>query len=143
MMKKKINTQLVLRAIKDFGKVLILMVDEAVIIALIVLILHFVGIQITVPIIIGAATIFVILVFVRHIMVIPTFHKKQVTGREGMIGERGRVVEPLTPFGTVIVRGEYWKAESLDEHLGFNEDVEIVGFEGLMLKVVRKGLSQQ
>jgi membrane-bound ClpP family serine protease len=143
LMKKKINTQLVLRAIKDFGKVLILMVDEAVIIALIVLILHFVGIQITVPIIIGAATIFVILVFVRHIMVIPTFHKKQVTGREGMIGEQGRVVEPLTPFGTVIVRGEYWKAESLDEHLGFNEDVEIVGFEGLTLKVVRKGLSQQ
>jgi membrane-bound serine protease (ClpP class) len=137
-MKKKPNTQLVLRAIKDFGKVLILMVDEAVVIALIVLILHFIGIQITVPIMIGAATIFVILVFMRHIMVIPTFHKKQVTGREGMIGEQGRVVESLTPFGTIIVKGEYWKAEALDEHLGFNENVEIVGFEGLMLKVVRK-----
>jgi len=61
------------------------------------------------------------------------------TGLEGLIGERGRVVEPLTPFGTIIVKGEYWKANSLDDDIQFDENVEILGNEGLTLKVKREG----
>jgi len=60
------------------------------------------------------------------------------TGLEGLIGERGKVVEPLTPFGTIIVKGEYWKANSLDDNIQFDENIEIVGNEGLTLKVKRE-----
>ena len=56
-----------------------------------------------------------------------------------MIGEQGRVAEPLTPFGTIIVRGEYWNAESLNDNIESDENVEIIGNEGLTLKVKREG----
>ena len=138
-MNKKLNTKLVLRTITDWGKVLVLLLDEAAVIIVILVILHFLGIQIPLPIMIGGGIIVGIFVLIMHIAVIPSFHRKQVTGREGMIGEQGRVVKPLTPFGTIIVKGEYWKAKSLDNNIGIDENVEIVGNEGLTLKVKREG----
>ena len=137
-MNKKIDTTLMLRTIKDWGKVLILMLDEVLIIVAILLILHFLGIQITLPIKVGAGIILVIFVFIRHVAVIPSFHKKQVTGREGMVGEQGKVVKPLTPVGVVTIKGEYWSAKSVDDSIEADENVEIVGLEGLTLRVKRK-----
>jgi len=137
-MNKKIDTTLMLRTLKDWGKVLILMLDEAVVIVVILLILHFLGIQITLSIKIGAGIIFVFFVFIRHVAVIPSFHKKVVTGREGMIGEQGKVVKPLTPVGVITIKGEYWSAKSVDDSIEVDENVEIVGLEGLTLRVKRK-----
>ena len=128
-----------LRTITDWGKVLILMLDEAVVIVVILLVLHFLGIQIALPIMIGGGIIVGIAVFIIHIAVIPSFHRKQVTGREGMIGAQGRVVEPLTPVGAIKFKGEYWKAESIDGNIGVDENVEIVRLDGLTLKVKKKG----
>jgi membrane-bound serine protease (ClpP class) len=138
-MNKKIDNKLMLQTIRDWGKVLVLLLDEAVVIVLILVILHFLGIQIPLPIMIGGGIIVGIFVLAIHIAVIPSFHRKQVTGREGMIGEQGRVVEPLTPFGTIIVKGEYWKAQSIDDNIEFDENVEIVGNIGLTLKVKHEG----
>ncbi|MFC2045273.1 NfeD family protein [Chloroflexota bacterium] len=138
-MNKKDDTKLILPTITDWGKVSILLLDEAAVIAVILLILHFLGIQIPFPIMIGGGIIVGIFVFIIHIAVIPSFHRKQVTGREGMIGTRGRVVEPLTPVGAVTVEGEYWRAESVDDYIGVDENVEIVRLEGLILKVKRDG----
>ncbi|MFC2035891.1 NfeD family protein [Chloroflexota bacterium] len=137
-MNKNIDTKLMLRTIKDWGKVLILMLDEVAVIVVILLILHFVGIQITLPIKIGAGIIFVIFVLLRHVLVIPSFHRKQVTGREGMIGEQGKVVEPLTPVGVITIKGEYWSAKSIDGNIEADENVEIIRLEGLTLRVKRK-----
>ena len=127
-----------LRTLKDWGKVLLLMLDEAIIIAAVLLILFFMGVEITLPIKIGAGVLFFIFVFVRHVAVIPSFHRKQVTGREGMIGEHGKVVKPLTPAGVVSIRGEYWNARSVDDDIDVDEDIEIVGIEGLTLTVKRE-----
>ena len=138
-MNKKIDKKLMLPTIKDWGKVLILMLDEAAVIVIILLILHFLGIQITLPIKIGAGIIFVIFVFIRHVAVIPSFHRKVVTGREGMIGQQGQVVKPLTPLGAITIKGEYWSAKSVDDSIEADENVEIVGMEGLTLMVKRKG----
>ena len=138
-MNKKIDTKLILQTITDWGKVLILLLDEAAVIVVILLILHFLGIQIPLPIMIGGGIIVGIFVFIIHIAVMPSFRRKQVTGREGMIGTQGRVVEPLTPVGAVMVKGEYWRAESVDDNIGVDENVEIVRLEGLVLKVKRDG----
>jgi len=128
-----------LQNLKDWGKVLILLLDEAVIIVAILLLLHFLEIHIPLPIMIVGGIILGIIILIIHIAVIPSFHWKQFTGREGMVGEQGRVVEPLTPFGVIIIRGEYWKAKSLDDdNVEIDEYVEIVGNEGLILKVKRK-----
>ena len=137
-MNKKFDTTMMLRTLKVWGKVLILMLDEVLIIAAILLVLHFIGIEITLPIKIGAGVIFVVFVFIRHVAVIPSFHSKLVTGREGMIGEQGKVVKPLTPTGVITINGEYWNAKSVDGNIEVNENVEIVGLEGLTLRVKRE-----
>ena len=140
-MNKKNDTKSILSTIKDWGKILILMLDEVAAIIVILLILHFLGIQITLPIKIAAGITFFIFVFIRHIAVIPSFHRKQVTGREGMIGEQGKVVKPLTPAGIINIKGEYWNAKSVADSIEIGENVEIVGVEGLTLQVKRKGVS--
>ena len=138
-MNKQINKKSISRTIADWGKILILLLDEAAVIGVILLILHFLEIQIPIPIMIAGGIIVGILVFIVHIAVIPSFHRKQVTGQEGMIGEQGRVMEPLTPVGTINIKGEYWSAKSVDDRIETNENVEIVGLDGLTLRVKRKG----
>jgi len=124
------------RTFGDWLKVLVLLLDEAAVLVLIFVVLHFLDVQIHLP-----TTIFLVLaigvfVFIIHIKVISSFHWKQVTGREGMIGLQGEVVEPLTPTGTIIVKGERWKAKSVD-NVEIGENVEVVGIEGLTLRVVQ------
>ena len=126
------------RTVKDYLKVLVLLLDEVAIIAIVILALHFLDVQIPLPIIIVIALVAAALVFVVHMAVIPSFHKKQVTGREGMIGQQGTVVEPLTPVGAIMVNGECWKAKSVDDgNIEAGEEVEIVRIEGLTLRVMR------
>ena len=138
-MYKEYQPKLIRRTIADWGKVLVLLLDEAAVVALVILVLRYFRIQIPLPMALSIAIVVGAVVFIIHIAVIPSFRRKQVAGREGMMGEQGRVVEPLTPFGTIIVRGEYWKAKSLDDTIEFDEDVEIIGSERLTLKVKRKG----
>ena len=137
MMPNRDSERPVKRTIADWLKVLILLLDEAAVVLLVILILHFMGIQIplTIKIIIGLiAGIFIIAI---HIAVIPSFRRKQVTGREGMIGLQVKAVEPLTPSGAIMVNGERWKAKSIDNNIDIDDDVEIVGIAGLTLKVRR------
>ena len=139
-MHQKANTKPAKRTITDWLKVLVLLLDEAAVLVLIILALRFFGVRIPLPITIVVALIVGTLVFMIHMAVIPSFHRKQVTGREGMIGAQGRVVEPLSPVGAVTVNGEYWRAKSADGNIGVDEDVEVVALEGLTLKVRRREL---
>ena len=59
---------------------------------------------------------------------------KPVSGKEGLVGERGVARTPLEPSGMVLVHGELWQAKS-DEPVGEGEEVEVVAVEGLKLKV--------
>jgi membrane protein implicated in regulation of membrane protease activity len=105
---------------------------------IVLLILRFLKIPISLPIIIFLALLFVIAVLVMHRLVIPALHKKVNTGSEGMIGLEGKVIKPLVPEGAIRVSGEYWKARSDDENITVGEQVEILGLDGLTLKVKRK-----
>ena len=94
------------------------------------------GVRIPLWLAIVAAIGIVVKVYFIHIIVIPAL-RKSVTGREGMIGLQGRAVQPLTPVGTIHVKGESWKAESVGDYVEVGENVEVVGIEGLTLRVVR------
>jgi len=59
-------------------------------------------------------------------------------GPEQLIGMRGTAFSPLTPRGEISVEGQIWKAESLEGHVKTGEAVEIVGREGLILRVKPK-----
>jgi len=123
------------RSIKDWLIILVLLLDEAVVVALVFLVLWVLGIEIPLPIIIVMALLLGAFVFVIHKAVIPSFRKKRITGSEGMIGLKGEVIEPLTPVGVVQVGGEYWKAKSIGENIAVGEEVEILALDGLKLMV--------
>ena len=61
---------------------------------------------------------------------------KATLGFEGLMGEIGDVKARLNPIGKIFVHGEYWNAEA-DGEIDVGEKVEIVGYEGMNLKVRR------
>lgn len=63
-----------------------------------------------------------------------TMRTRPTTGREGMIGARGTARTEIAPQGTVEVHGELWRAES-DTPLAAGDPVEVLGMEGLLLRV--------
>ena len=121
----------------DWLKVMVLLLDEVAVLVIVFLVLHFLEVQIPLPLMIVMGLIIAVLVFTIHIKVIPSFHLKQITGREGMIGQQGRVVRPLRPVGTVYINDENWKARTAGDYLEVDENVEVVGIQGLLLTVVR------
>ncbi len=127
------------RTIKDWLKVLILLLDEIAALVLVLLVLWFFKISIPLWVAIFGALLFGIFIFVVHKAIIPSFHRKQVTGSEGMIGLEGEVIEPLTPHGVVRVAGEYWKAKSAGDDIPVGENVEVLGLNRFILEVRRKG----
>ena len=126
------------RTIKDWLIVLVLLLDEVAALGLVLLVLWFFRIKISLPIVIVIALLLGTFAFITHKVIIPSFHKKQVTGSEGMIGLEGEVIEPLTPVGVIRVGGEYWKAKSVGENIAAGEEVEILEVDGLRLVVKRK-----
>ncbi len=124
--------------IKDWLIILVLLLDDAAALVLVLLVLWFFRITVPLPIAIVTALLLGSLIFITHKVVIPSLHKKKVTGSEGMIGLAGEVVEPLASVGVIKVKGEHWKAKSVDEDMAVGENVEISGINGLTLEVRRK-----
>jgi membrane protein implicated in regulation of membrane protease activity len=61
-------------------------------------------------------------------------------GAEGMVGERGEVIEACDPDGRVKVRGEIWTASAAPgEELRVGDRVRVLSVEGLRLVVGRDG----
>jgi membrane-bound serine protease (ClpP class) len=132
---KTVNSKVKKGVINESLKVIILLLDDAAVLLLIVLLLGFLKIEIPWPVVVIAALAIGALVFIIHKVVILDLNRKPVTGIEGMVGARGRVVKRLTPIGVINVDGEHWRAESIEGNLGSDENVEIVAVEGLTLKV--------
>ena len=127
------------RTAKDWLKVLILLLDEVVIVAAVLVILWYFNIKLPLWVAIPGALLLGLLAFMTHKMIVPSFHVRQVTGREGMIGMEGEVVEALKPTGIVRVEGENWTAKSVEDEILAGEIVEIQSVNKLVLEVRRKG----
>jgi membrane-bound serine protease (ClpP class) len=92
---------------------------------------------------VALALLFGVFIFIIHRAVLPSFRARQVTGREGMIGLEGKVVQPLVPKGVVRVEGEYWRARSVDGEIAAGETVEVIGLNKLVLEVRHKRQSSK
>jgi len=125
--------------IKDWLIVLVLLLDDAAALALVFLVLWFIGVRVPLWFGIVIGLLLGAFIFIIHKVVVPSFHKKQVTGAEGMVGLEGEVVKPLSPVGVVRVSGEYWKAISIEGHVAAGESIEILRLNRLRLEVKRKG----
>jgi membrane-bound serine protease (ClpP class) len=61
---------------------------------------------------------------------------KAISGSETLIGATGKTVGVCDPDGQASIRGQLWTVEA-DERLERGATVEVVGMEGLKLKVRR------
>lgn len=68
--------------------------------------------------------------------VIRAQHRPPVTGMEALIGRVAEARTELNPTGLVYVEG-LWQAEALDPPVPAGSKVQVVGYEGLRLKVRR------
>ena len=96
------------------------------------------AIRVSLWMIIPTALISFTFVFLATRAVIKTHKRKSLTGKEGMVGLIGEARTELNPEGQVFVRGEIWKAESLEGVIEEGEKIQVVEVEGLKLKVKRK-----
>jgi membrane-bound serine protease (ClpP class) len=87
-------------------------------------------------VIIAAVGTFATFVLIVSYLVVKSQSSKATLGYEGLVGEVGEVRERLDLRGRVFVHGEYWNAEG-DEEIQAGEKVEVVGTEGMLLKVKR------
>jgi membrane-bound serine protease (ClpP class) len=60
---------------------------------------------------------------------------KVKVGPERLMGRVGAAVSALTPRGEVKVEGQIWKAETIGDHVKQGGLVEVIGREGLILRV--------
>ena len=118
--------------------VLVSLLDDALVLALIFLGLWLFHVKINWVLILVIGLVMVAFVFIMHKAVVPSLMRKKVTGTEGMIGMIGKVTEPLKPEGSVKVKGEYWKAKSVEGDIEIGEEVEVTHIVGLSLEVKRK-----
>jgi membrane-bound serine protease (ClpP class) len=73
-------------------------------------------------------------VFAISYLVYRSQKSKPTLGWEGLLGQIGEVKARLNPAGKVFVHGEYWNAEA-DAEVDVGEKVEVVGYQGMSLKV--------
>jgi membrane-bound serine protease (ClpP class) len=92
--------------------------------------------QLSIPLVIGQSVVIGGVFFAFMVVALRAQSKQPTTGREGLIGQIGRVTQDLNPTGTVLVWGERWKAESIDgENIPFDSEVEIVEADRMRLRV--------
>ena len=80
-------------------------------------------------------------VLVVSYLVFRSQQSKPTLGIAGLIGEIGEVRGKLSPSGKIFVHGEYWNAQA-DSEIDVGEKVEVVGIEGMVLKVRRAAQRQ-
>ena len=127
-----------MKKIKDWFTILVMLLDDVAALILVLLLLRLFRITVPLPVTIIGALLLGSLIFAIHKIVIPSMHKKEATGSEGMVGLEGTVIKPLKPIGMVKIGSEYWKAKSTSEDIDVGENVEIIGLNSLTLKVKHK-----
>jgi membrane-bound serine protease (ClpP class) len=83
---------------------------------------------------VGLAIPFALITSFLLSIVVRARRNKVVTGVEGMLGLPAVAVGELNPSGTVLVRGEYWRAQA-SARISASEPVRITGIDGLTLRV--------
>lgn len=94
------------------------------------------GVQVARSLIIGVAGSVGTIMLVIATLVVGVQWRRPMTGAEGLIGEIGVARTLLAPAGTVLVHGELWTADG-DEVIDAGERVEVIGVNGLRLRVRR------
>jgi membrane-bound ClpP family serine protease len=63
--------------------------------------------------------------------------RRPVSGLGSVVGDTGKVVNPLTPDGVIKIKGELWEAKSVNGHIETGEGVVVIEQDGLKVTVIR------
>jgi len=96
-----------------------------------------IGLRVPWPVIVAAGVGLAAYDFATYVAGSRALDREPVRDIESMVGLRGAVANRLSPCGMVRVRGELWRACSLDGEADRGEEVEVVLQVGLELKVKR------
>jgi len=89
------------------------------------------SLRIVLPVVLAVSVIVIFLLT----LVVRAHARRSLSGREGMIGERGTARTGLSPAGWVFVHGELWEAEA-EEPVKAGEKVKVVEvIDGLKIRV--------
>jgi membrane-bound serine protease (ClpP class) len=94
------------------------------------------GVSLPRSVVFGVSGTLAAFILVVGALVVRSHRVRPALGIAGMMGETGVARGRLAPAGTVLVRGEYWTAES-DDVVDDGERVQVTGVEGLRLRVRR------
>ena len=95
------------------------------------------GVAVSRALVFSTVGVMVALAVAIGVLVVRSQRRRVHLGHEGMIGQVGVARQRLAPDGTILVRGEYWTAES-DVVIDAGERVEVMAVDGLRLRVRRK-----
>jgi membrane-bound ClpP family serine protease len=126
-MSKRINVKLLFAIVASLA-------DEAIILAIILLVLWQLGIAMPIWFIVTLSLIFSAITFIVY----RALRKNPQLGFENMIGQSGSVVEPIARKGTVRIDGELWFAMANGEKIEAGDEIIVVEQTGLKLTVIRK-----
>ena len=86
-----------------------------------------------VPVVLGVSLIFVLLVY----LVIKAHSRRALTGKEGLVGETGQALTPISQAGKVFVHGSIWRAVS-DDKIEKGDKVQVVEVQDHLTLKVKK-----
>ncbi len=83
-------------------------------------------------------TILLLAALVALALIALSRHKKSGTGKIQLLGAEGLVHAELRPEGAVLIKGELWRARSIDgTRIAVRERVEVAAVDGHLLVVKR------
>lgn len=118
--------------------IFVVLLDEMILVAIVLFVLWKLGVHLPLWTIITVAVALGVWFFVQYRIIVPILNRREMTGSQGMLGLKGKVMAPLAPKGYIKIGGELWEAFSTDTNIGIDEEVIIVGITGLKLIVRRE-----
>ena len=88
----------------------------------------------TIIVTVGAMTVLFAFIISKGLLI---QRRRPVTGKAGMIGAVGTARSDLDPKGKIFVKGEYWNAEAVGEHIVAGDQVVVEKQDGRTLIVRR------
>ena len=125
-MLKKINLRLI-------SAIILSMADEAIILAVVIIVLSQLGIDFPLWVMILVSLPFLAITFIIY----RSLRKNPQLGFENMVGLTGVAVETIGRKGTIRIKGELWSARAKGEQIGTGEEVLVVEQIGLKLTVIK------
>lgn len=114
------------------------LLDEAIIVAVIILGLPRLGVQLPLFVIILICSGFLIWAVGLYTIGSKILRKKPLPGFTNMVGVEGRVVKRLAPQGFIRVQGELWESGAENGVIEAGTDIVVVSQKGLKLVVRQK-----